>query len=160
MRDVLHLSQKMGNNFEVVQCTLLNKLVSLNLLYFENVGQVVITEWLLFLGYIGKAEGEAAGRHCNTSGFISMPLCLFVFLSLFLAFSLCLFVCFVFVVFCFVFLILCFFFCLHLKENHFDMNGISYYITCLWLHLFVHVDLLCDHFCAGRESFKNERPLE
>ena len=29
----------MGNNFEVIQCTLLKKLISLP--YFENVGQVV-----------------------------------------------------------------------------------------------------------------------
>ena len=41
VKDVLHLSQNMGNNSEVVQCTLLNKLVSLELLYFENVAQVV-----------------------------------------------------------------------------------------------------------------------
>ena len=39
----------MGNNFEVVQCTLLNKLISLGLLYFENVGKVVMMEWMLFL---------------------------------------------------------------------------------------------------------------
>ena len=33
MKDVLHLSQYTGNNFRVVQCTLLSKLISLDLLY-------------------------------------------------------------------------------------------------------------------------------
>ena len=44
VKDVLHLSQNMRNNFEVVQCTLLNKLISLGPLYFENAGQVVSME--------------------------------------------------------------------------------------------------------------------
>ena len=41
VKDVLHSSQNMDNNSEVVQCTLLNNLVSLDLLYIENVAQVV-----------------------------------------------------------------------------------------------------------------------
>ena len=61
VKDVLRLSQKLASNFEVVQCTLLNKLISLGLLYFENVWQVVMMEWMLFFRNIGKEEGEAAG---------------------------------------------------------------------------------------------------
>ena len=44
VKDVSHLSQNIVNNFEVVQCTLLKKMVSLDLLYFQNVGQVAIME--------------------------------------------------------------------------------------------------------------------
>ena len=67
----------MGNNFEVVQCTLLNKLISLGLLYFENAGQVVMMGRMLFFRNMGK-KGEVTGRHCDKSSFISMLVCLFV----------------------------------------------------------------------------------
>ena len=50
----------MGNDFVVVLCTLLNKLISLGLLYFENIGQIVIMEWMLFFTNMGKEEGELA----------------------------------------------------------------------------------------------------
>ena len=89
VEDVSQLSQNMRNNFEVVQCTLLIKLISLGLAYFENIGQVVIMERMLFRN-MGKEEGEAAGRRCDSSSFISMLVCL-----LFLSFFLSLFVCFV-----------------------------------------------------------------
>ena len=44
MKDVLRSFQNMENNFEVVQCISLNKLISLDLLYYENIEQVVIIE--------------------------------------------------------------------------------------------------------------------
>ena len=74
----------MRNNFEVVQCTLLNKLISLSLPYFQNVGQVVIMEWMWFWN-MGKEEGEAAGRHCHSSSFISMPFVCYLYLCFFLS---------------------------------------------------------------------------
>ena len=79
------LTQNMGNNFEIVQCTLLNKLISLSVLYFETVGQVVIMERILLLKNMGTEEGAAARCHCNNSCFIF----LLVHFSLFLSFSLC-----------------------------------------------------------------------
>ena len=75
-----HLDSKYENNFEVVQCTLLDNLISLGLLSFENLWRVVIMLWTLFFRTIGKEEGEAAGRHCDNSSFISMLVCLFAFL--------------------------------------------------------------------------------
>ena len=33
---------------------------------------------MLFFRNVGKEEGEAAGRHCDNSSFISMLVCLFV----------------------------------------------------------------------------------
>ena len=77
----------MGNNFEVVQCTLLNKLIGQDLLYFENVGQVVIMEWLLLFKTMGKEVGEAEGRHCNNSSLISMLVYLWFFLCSSFSFS-------------------------------------------------------------------------
>ena len=32
----------MGNNFEIAQCTLLNKIINLGKLYFETVWKVII----------------------------------------------------------------------------------------------------------------------
>ena len=85
----------MGNNLEIVQCALLNKLTCLGLLYFENGGQVEIIHWMLFFRNIGKEEGEATGRHSDNSSFMSMLVCLF-----FLSFSSCSFVRFIFFYLC------------------------------------------------------------
>ena len=55
-------------------------------LYFENVGQAIIMERKLLFRNKGKEEGEAAGRHCDNSSYISMLGCILIFLSLFFFF--------------------------------------------------------------------------
>ena len=137
----------MGNNFEVVQCTLLNKLISLDLdlQYFKNSGQVVIMEWMLdlFFRNMWKEEGEAVGQHCYKSGCIS----LFTVLSLFLSFSCCL-------------LVFLFF---SIWGNRFKRDGILCNFNCLLMFAFacssyIYCCLCNVHlFCAGRK--KLERPL-
>ena len=79
----------MGNNFEIVQCTSLNKLVSLDPLYFKN-GQVAIIDRMLFFRNRGK--GKAEGCHCDNLSFLLMLVCLFVS-SGFWGFCFSLFVC-------------------------------------------------------------------
>ena len=69
----------------------------------------------------GKGGGRAVGCHHDNWSFIPMLLCLFVFVSLLHSFSRCLFV----------------FFFFYIQGNKFNIDGISYYITCLCLHLFV-----------------------
>ena len=68
---------------------------------------------------MGKEEGEAAGRHCHNTVFITMLLYFFLFRSLFVSFS------------SFVYLFVFFFF--SILGNSFNMDGISYYITCLFV---------------------------
>ena len=139
MKVVSWLSQNMKNNFKVVHCTLLNKLISLSLLHLKNVGKVIIMEWMLFWN-MGKEEGEAAGRHCYSSSFISMLVCL-LFIGLFLSFS---FVC---VVVRFLLLLL------HWKRT--TLVWIEYRITCLFVcwHFYVQRrSFFCDHFCAHKEK--------
>ena len=66
-----------------------------------------------------------------------------------------LFVCYLFLRFCFCFLFVCSFSSVPFKGTTsvwIEYRITSYYITRLCL--FVHVDLLCDHFCAGREKFQ------
>ena len=137
MKDVSHLSQNMGNNFEVVQSTLLNKLVSQDLLYFQNVGQVVITAWMLLF-----RKGRGSGCRDNPT-FILVLVCL-LFVSSFVSSSLLVSLC------------VCFLPLLHL-QNNFSMNGISY-LVCLCLHLIVHIDH--HHICAGWEKSKGINALE
>ena len=82
----------MWNNFEVGQCTLLSKLISLSLPFFQNVGQVIIMEWMLIV--IVK-YGEGGGRGGRTSVLqlkFYFDACLW-FISMFLSFSFCLLGC-------------------------------------------------------------------
>ena len=65
-----------------------------------------------------KARGEAEECHCYNSSIILMLVCLLLFVSCFL---------------------LLFFF--SIRRNNLSMDGISYYIVCLCLCLFVHIDL-------------------
>ena len=87
---------------------------------------------------MGKEEGEAAGRHCDNLGFISMLVCL-LFISMFLSFSFC------------------------LLGSSFPSSSplkgttlvrTEYNITCLCVGVCLfNVDIFCDHFCAGRDKF-------
>ena len=98
----------------------------------------------LFFRNMGQEEGEAAGRLCDYSSFISM-LVYFAVLPLFLSFSLCFFVC-------------SFSFSSPFKRT--TLIWMGYRVTlsvCVCIRLF-NVHLLCDHFCADREKFK--RPLQ
>ena len=132
------LSQNMRNNFEVVQCTLLDKLIILSLPYFQNVGQVVIMEWTLFWN-MGKEEGEAAEWDCNSSNFISMLVCL-LFISVFLSFSFCLFRC-------------SFPSSSPLKGT--TLVWMEYHIICLCVGVCLFsVDLLCNHSAPAERNFK------
>ena len=107
---------------EVVQCTSLNKLISLGLPYLKNVGQVVITEWTF--SEIRERRRERR-KDVNATArvlfrfFMSLFACLVVFF-----FS--------------------------IDGSELDKDGIWYRITCVGFCLF-NVDLLCNHFCAGRE---------
>ena len=136
----------MGNNFEAVQCTLLNKLISPCLLYLKkNVGQVVIMEWMLIFRYMEKEEGEVAGCHCHNSSFISMIICLLVFLSLFLSFSLCLlFLC----------LLVCSFSSPFKGTTSIWMEYRKTLLGCLCLHLFWHTSIVQSLLCQYREISK------
>ena len=89
---------------------------------------------------MGKEEGEAAGSHCDKSSFISVQVRLFVCLSLFLSFSFCFFVRFLFL--------------LYLKEQLYSgWNTVLHYLfVCVCICL-LNVRLLYDHFCTGREKF-------
>ena len=68
---------------------------------------------MLFFINMGKEEGEVAARHCASWSFISMV----VYFSL----SICLFI----------------FFFFSIYGHHINTNGISYYITCLFVFAFV-----------------------
>ena len=79
---------------------------------------------------MGKEEGEAAGHHCNILSFFlnSFSLCLLVF----------------------------FFFSFEGSNLNVDGNwdivqNITLLVCSCW-HLF-NMDLLRDHYCAGRETF-------
>ena len=76
------------------------------------------------------------------------------------SFDACLFVCYLFCSFVICFVCFCFPFVCSFPSVPFKGTTsvwIEYRIifTCSCLRLLVHVDLLCDHFCAGREHFKN-----
>ena len=122
-------------------------------------------------------EGEAEGGHCDNWSFLSMlvwsfVVCLFVcylFCSFVIclvrllfvwSFVICLVVCYLFSSFVICFVCFCFPFVCSFPSVPFKGTTsvwIEYRIifTCSCLRLLVHVDLLCDHFCAGREHFKN-----
>ena len=140
VEDVLRLSQNMGNNFGVVQRTLLNKLISLGLMYFDNVGPVIIMEWMLFFrNTMGKEERESAGRITATTRvlFTSMLVCsLSLSLSISLHFFLLLFV--------------SSFSLFHSREQiQCGWNIVVFYLfVCICLFN-AHLDRLFDHFCAG-----------
>ena len=92
--------------------TLLNSLISLGTLYFKNVGQVVMMEWMVFFRNVGKED-----HHCHNSPVVLMKI--FFFLSLFAQ--------------------LCSFYS-PFKRTTFNMDGISYYMFfCVCLHLFVQL---------------------
>ena len=120
----------MQNSFEVVQCTLLNKLISLGQPYSENVRQV-INNWVKVIHKCGKGGGRTSlwllGFYFDASLFVS---CIFVssFLSLFAW-------------------VLGFFF-FSIEGNNLNIDGILYYLFALW-HLFVKHDLLCDQLQWG-----------
>ena len=82
VKDVLNLSQTIiGNNFEADQCSLLNKLISLGLLCFEHVLQVIMVDWILFFEY-----GKGGGRGDRTTMrqlefYFDASLCIHLFLS-------------------------------------------------------------------------------
>ena len=92
---VLHLSQNIGNNFEVALCTLLNKLVSVDL-YFRNVRQVECYLLEMWERRREQLKGFTAS--------VRVPFCcqfvcylffffFFFFLLFFFSFYLCFFVC-------------------------------------------------------------------
>ena len=64
MKDVSQLFQNMQNSFEVVQCTLLNKLVSLGPLCFQNVGRAKIMEGMLSFRNVGEETGASGFSPC------------------------------------------------------------------------------------------------
>ena len=122
-------------------------IISLRLCFYSILkmfGQVVMMEWMLFFRNMGKAEGEGEGLSLRQLEFC-FDASLFV---------ICLFVCFRFFV--------------HWFSSSPPYSGanwvwIEYSITlfvCLCLRLSVLVDLLYNHFCAGREFKNNLRPFK
>ena len=125
-----------------ILCTWLNKLVCLGLPYFENVGQAVKMELMLFFRNTRKSDGEAEWCHCDNSSFILIPVCLLLYF--FLCFFPCLFAC----------LFVRFLFLLHFREQLYYGQNIVFHP--LFVRICIcsfNLHLLYDHFCDSREKF-------